>query len=332
MSRSTLRCRFLLAGLAVLWTVVCFAEQRHHAAYPLMIKAAQRTRAAEEALYTHKLALGLYDAELDPHRTGLVGVEYSRITTTIGNLKAKRTATNPDFAAYIVRELVDHGIGTGDTVLVTMTGSFPGMNLAVLMALETLNVASLRVCSLGASSYGANQEDFTWVDIEDYLVRQHLLKSHSNFVTLGGSGDVGGGISKESRWMLRTKAERLGYTILKSPSARKQAVLRREQLGNPRSYGLLINIGGNQAMLGGKEGRDLPGGWIEPFLDSLGRDEDPDEVEGIIFDFLEDGVPVLNLLHIEDIAVSAGIPFDPPEPPPIGVSALYFVPKPAEKN
>lgn len=297
-----------------------------------MIEAAEKTQSAEQALCNRKVSLGLYDSTLDPNRTGLIGVEYSNITTTLGNLKAKRTATNPDFAAYIVRELVDHDIATGDTVLVTMTGSFPGLNLAVLMALETLEVASLRVCSMGASSYGANQENFTWLDIEDLLVHQHLLKHRSDFVTLGGSGDVGGGISKDSRWQLRRKAERLGYTILKSRSARKQKVLRREQLGSPRSYALLINIGGNQAMLGGREGRELPGGWIAPFLDSLNTDDNPDEVEGVVFDFLEDGVPVLNLLHIEDIAVSAGIPFDPPEVPSIGESSLYFVNKPAEKS
>jgi len=310
----------------------CLAEPQHHAAYSLMMEAAEKSHRAEEALCAHKVALGLYDSTLDPNHTGLVGVEYSKITTTLGVLKAKRTATNPDFAAYIVRELVDHGIGSGDSVLVTMTGSFAGLDLAVLMALETMDIPSLRVVSLGASSYGANQEDFTWLDIEDFLVHNHLLTRRSDFVTLGGSGDVGGGISKDVRWQLRNKAERLGYPILKSQSAKKQAVRRRQELGDPRKYSLLINVGGNQAMLGGKQGRELPGGWIPGFVDSLNDDDSPDEVEGIVFDFLEDGIPVLNLLHIEDIAASAGIPFDPPVPPPIGQSSLYFMKAPAEKT
>jgi poly-gamma-glutamate system protein len=318
--------------LTALCITIGYAKERHHAAYALMIEAAQQEQHAEEALYARKLSLGLYDSTLDPNRTGLIGKEYSSITTTIGYLKAKRTATNPDFAAYIVRELVDHGIGTGDTVLVTMTGSFAGLDLAVLMALETLHIPSLRVCSIGASSYGANQEEFTWLDIENLLVEKHLLKRRSDFATLGGSGDVGGGINKDSRLALRRKAERMGYTILKSRSAKSQRKLRREELGPPQRYALLINIGGNYAMLGGDPGRELPGGWIEPYIDSLETDDTPDEVEGIVFDYLEDGVPVLNLLHIEDIATAAGIPFDPPVPPPPGEAAFYFIHTPTEKS
>jgi poly-gamma-glutamate system protein len=320
--------RSIALGLALLLTALALAAQagprRLHPAYELMLKAAQKTLKAHEALYQRKRDLQIYDATLDPNRTGLVGVEYSRITTTIGSLKAKRTGTNPDFAAYIVRELVDHGVGVGDSVLVTMTGSFPGLNVAVIMALETLDVSSLRICSLGSSSYGANQEDYTWLDMENTLYVRDVMQRRSNFVTLGGTGDVGGGLAADIKWSLRHKAERLGYPILKSRSFKKQSALRREQLGDPSHYVLLINIGGNQAMLGsGKQGRELPGGWINPSVDSL-ETGDADEAEGIIFDFLEAGIPVLNLLHIEDIATGTGILVDPQPMPKPGESAVYF--------
>jgi poly-gamma-glutamate system protein len=309
---------------------VLFAAGKKHPAFNLMVEAAEKEKRAEHELYTEKVTLGLFDPEVDPHHTGIVGEEYSRITTTLGVLKAKRTAANPDFAAYIVRELSDHGIGAGDSVLVTMTGSFPGMNLAVLMALETLEVSSLRICSLGASSYGANQEKFTWIDMEDLLVKESLLNRRSDWVTLGGSGDVGGGLPEGARGFLKRKAERLGYSILQSRSPKKQAEARRELVGSPTNYKLLINIGGNQAMLGGAEGRELPGGWLDPVPTPM-EDGTPDELEGIVFDFLEEGVPVLNLLHIEDIATAAGIPFDPPEIAEPGQSPVYFLDVPEEE-
>jgi poly-gamma-glutamate system protein len=313
----------LWVGTAPLWAQLT-VPRRHHPAYDLMIRAAEKTRRAQDALCSRKRALKIFDSTMDPNRTGLIGVEYSRITTTIGSLKAKRTATNPDFAAYIERELVDHGVGIGDSVLVTMTGSFPALNLAAIMALETLDVSTLRICSMGASSYGANQEEFTWLDMEDWLYRKDLIQRRSNFVTLGGSGDVGGGLTADVKWFLRHKAERLGYPILKSRSFKKQAALRREQFGDPQHYVLLINIGGNQAMLGsGKEGRELPGGWINPNADSL-ESGGTDEAEGIIFEFLEAGIPVLNLLHIEDIATASGIPVDAQPLPPAGEAAVYF--------
>lgn len=230
--------KYFLIALLLLSQVALAAPSRHPA-YSLMLEAAKRQKRAEAVLYLQKLALGLFDGELDPHRTGLIGVEYSTITTTLGSLKAKRTAANPDFAAYVVRVLTDHGIGAGDSVLVTMTGSFPGMNLAALVALETLNVSSLRVCSLGASSYGANQEAFTWLDIEDTLYRDGMLMYRSDFVTLGGTGDVGGGLPVDSKRFLRRKADSLGYSFLKSRSLKTQSALRREQLGLPRGYALL---------------------------------------------------------------------------------------------
>jgi poly-gamma-glutamate system protein len=290
-----------------------------------MIEAAVKMQLAELSLYERKRELGLYDEQLDPGRSGVIGVEYSRITTTLGYPKAKRSAANPDFAAYILRELTDHGVGAGDSVLVAMTGSFPGMNLAVLFALETLQVRSFRISSLGASSYGANQEEFTWLDMEDYLVRDGHLSHRSNLVSLGGTGDVGGGLPPGGRTILRQKAKQFGYPILTGSSLRRQTRKRRELAGDPHDYHLLINIGGNQAMLGkGPQGRQLPGGWIEP-------DQNPwpapngDDLSGIVFDFLTAGVPVLNLLHIEDIATAAGIPFDPPTLPEIGTSPVYFL-------
>ncbi|RPH93983.1 poly-gamma-glutamate system protein [candidate division KSB1 bacterium] len=311
--------------LAFFVSSIAAADTKPHPAYDLMREAAERMKTAEQVLYARKVSLGLYNAELDPNRTGLIGEEYSRITTTLGSVKAKRTAAVPDFAAYIVRELLDHGIGKGDTVLITMTGSFPGLNLAVLSAVQTLGVSSLRICSLGASSYGANQEEFTWLDMEDLLVREKILKRRTNWVSLGGSGDVGGGLPAGGKSFLRRKADELKYPILKSRSLKKQTELRRELFGDPKSYHLLINIGGNQAMLGkGPEGRMLPGGWIDPGK-SPWTDSATDELSGIVFDFLLSGVPVLNLLHIEDVANAAGIPFDPQTPPDIGLSPVYFL-------
>ena len=65
--------------------------------------ASQRAAACYEAIYAEKLSRGLeMDAGADINRTGMIGLDYSFITTTVGNLEAKRTSTNPNMAAVVV--------------------------------------------------------------------------------------------------------------------------------------------------------------------------------------------------------------------------------------
>ena len=51
------------------------------------------------------------DEAIDPNHTGLVGPEYTELFTTLGQLEAKRTTTNPDLAALMVYLLRRGGVG-----------------------------------------------------------------------------------------------------------------------------------------------------------------------------------------------------------------------------
>ena len=105
-----------------------------------------------------------------PH-AGILGTEWSEITTTLGSLEAKRTAANPRFAALMVRLLHDAGVDSTKTVGVMLSGSFPSLGVCTLAALQTIGAQAVVVTSLGASSYGANQPGATWLDMEEWLVR-----------------------------------------------------------------------------------------------------------------------------------------------------------------
>ncbi|MCB9357965.1 MAG: poly-gamma-glutamate system protein [Calditrichaeota bacterium] len=319
-----------LPGISVLLCCVLAAtpgvshSAKRHPAYDQMLSAAQHAQRASREIYLTKYELGLVNTADDKNRTGLIGEEYTPLTTTPGYLIAKRTATNPDFAAYLVRLLKEQGLSQGDSVLITMTGSLAGLNLNLLCALEEMGISSMRVASLGASSYGANQLEMTWIDMEDILVREGLLARRSDVVTLGGTGDVGGGLSDSTLTVLRRKCARLGYPLLDAGNRRAQYEVRQELLGDPKSYALLINVGGNHLMLGtGPEGRELPGGFISPQSNAWERDVSQ-STGGLVFDFLFAGVPVLNLLHVEELAEQAGIPVDPSPLPRLGTSPVYF--------
>jgi poly-gamma-glutamate system protein len=299
-----------------------------HPAHVAMTDAAQCMVNSERVLFAAKQTQGLIADSLDINQTGLIGEEYSDITSTLGSLTAKRTSTNPDFAAYIVRQLVDHNIRRGDTVLVAMTGSFPGLNVATLCALDALDVEAYVMCSLAASSYGANQENFTWLHMEDLLIRHKFLTQRSDAITLGASGDVGGGLSEAGKSALRQVAIDLGYEMTEQPTSNQQKRARQKLRGEPHDYDLFINIGGNQIVLGTR-GRDLPGGWIDPANTSAWR-KLAHSSSGMIFDFLRKDVPVLNLLHVESIAENAGLPIDPVTFPETGAAPIYFIGSPEE--
>ena len=76
-----------------------------------LLAAAATMRAAQTVLYEAKQKLGIWPgAKIDPNHTGMVGQEYTAMTTTAGTLSNKRTATQPDFAAALAKRMAALGL------------------------------------------------------------------------------------------------------------------------------------------------------------------------------------------------------------------------------
>ncbi len=91
----------LLVGL-LLVEQTKFAEPTAY--YKEQIRAAQLMKSSLEVIKEERLKIGIpLDIGLDPNQTGIIGEEYTELTTTLGNLEAKRTSTNPAFAALLVK-------------------------------------------------------------------------------------------------------------------------------------------------------------------------------------------------------------------------------------
>ncbi|HEY8496262.1 MAG TPA: poly-gamma-glutamate system protein [Limnochordales bacterium] len=279
------------------------AMTAEEAAQEIMLRGMRAIAAAREA------AGFPIDRRIDPNGTGLIGVEWSIITTTLGNLEAKRTATHPAWAGVVVRWMREAGVEPGDTVWAAFSGSFPGLNLAVLAAAEAMGVRLLAVSSLGASTWGANLPGFTWAAMEAVLREQGIVGSGSVAVTLGGDEDRGIGLLfDEGLDALRAAAQASGLPFLE-PESLEHAVALRLQVLEAESGGrppaLFINVGGSHASLGScpdserwpagltREARPCPGG-----------------VPGMLHVMSQRGVPVLHLLNVRELAVLNGIPID----------------------
>ncbi len=280
------------------------------------VRAAQRMTKAYGVLNSHLRALGFQlDRESDPNETGIIGVQFSEITTTVGYLPAKRTSANPDFAAYLVRMVSEHATPGNGPVVIALSGSFPALGLAAIIACEELMHEVVVLSSVGSSSFGANRPELTWLDMEDVFAESSVILTRTYLASLGGGGDIGQFPFEEGRILALAALERAGVPALMEDSAQDQVAAKAallERLG-PQ---MLINIGGNEAHVG-PSGHLLPPGLV------TAPPADPDQL-GVTGWFLARQLPVVHLLRIEELALRHGIAIDPVPLPPPGRSAVYY--------
>ena len=127
----------------------------------------------------------------DPFDTRLVflNTETSPLLTDIGKYEAKSTVLKPNFSALIIDQFSKSGLNKGDTIAVSMTGSMPGANIAVLMACEAMELEYVLISSLGASSWGATDMSLSWPKMEKILYDNKLINKVSDKFTYGGGAD-----------------------------------------------------------------------------------------------------------------------------------------------
>ncbi len=295
--------------------------------YDLKIEASRRTLKAYRVIKEERLKRGIaIDSVNDPSLSGLIGLKDSPITTTTGDLLAKQMSINPNWAALIVQLLKDAGVKKGDYVALHMTGSFPALNIAAIIAVETYGAKPIFVSSAGSSSWGANIPNFTWPDIERLLYDKGLIHSKSLLISLGGNNDIGAGLPEEGRNILRSSIKRNGYTLLEVLPLQKSINIKYDTLwkrggGKIKAF---INIGRSIASLGSHEiGEALGAGLNWPKVYSeLSMNEYP--VEGLVAKFLKNGVPVINLLHLRNLAKRYDLPLVVAAIPEIGEGKLFF--------
>ena len=103
--------------------------------YDIKVKAAMNMQKSMNILKSSRMVSGIFiDDENDPNETGLVGSPFSLITTDEGDLDAKLTTLDPNFAAGMVELMTQLSLQKDDTVAVLVTGSMPDANIAVLTA------------------------------------------------------------------------------------------------------------------------------------------------------------------------------------------------------
>ena len=315
----------LAAAVSIaLWLVLEQALQRPiHPQFAEMLMAARSMQAASRVLWMEKDARGLTpSAQADPNRTGMIGQEYTPITTTIGELPAKRTATNPDFAAALVRQVASLQLARGTPVVIVVSGSFVGGDIAAITATETLGLRPIVIASLSASMWGANEPEFNLTDMLASLRERNVIRTRAVAAVLGGGGAIGGSMDADGVAALRRSAARDGVPIVEARpvAAVIDALLTRINAAAAHARpGAVINVGGALIGLGScRESYEWSPG--------LTRRAPPcsDGTPGLAMRLAADGLPVLHIINMRRLALEWGLPFDPtPLPIPGNNTAIY---------
>lgn len=284
------------------------------------VAAARLSSAAMAAIRDEKARRGIpIDPEADPFGTGMIGSVVTSVTSNTGHLPAKIMSTNPNFAAVAVALLKQAGVSEGDVVAIGTSGSFPAMNVSVYAALQTLKTKPIVISSASSSEWGATDEDYLWLDMEQTLFQKKLFSFRSIAASRGGIDDRGFGISRQGRALLDAAIERANLPNIE-PRSLPEAIEQRMNLyyehAGDEPIEAYINVGGGSASVGTHVGKKL-------FVPGLNTVAPKGATDSVMTRFVQEGVPVIHISGISELASSYGLPLEFNVPQPVGAGGVY---------
>ena len=341
--------------LLIIWMVVMvlavvsnvrFAKTAEHPYYEKMLEASSLTKKAFDTIKQYKLDNGMPIVSEDKLKTGLIGEEATAIFTTPGNLHAKRTTCNPNWAAVIIDYFYKANLKSGDQVVFVFSGSFPGLNIAALAAAEVFGLNTAVMASIGASSYGATDPDFTFFDMMCLLNGKNVLKDRLDYVSFGGGSDTGNNFHDEEEifWnedlenlrtieeiksSIKARIDKEGVNFIYEPDFSTNIDKRIEYLRQlvPDAK-FLLNVGGSSVGIGVDAETYIDSGFQDPttkMTSKLSSFDVNKDNWGLIQYFLTKQIPVASMLNIRGLASDYGLAYDPDVMPAVGDGEIYLI-------
>ena len=284
--------------------------------YDKMVEASQNMNKISDEIKKEKIKRGyVIDPQVDINMTGLIGEEYTEITTTLGSIEAKRTSVDPNFSAIFIKLFSELGLKKGDYVAANLSSSFPGLNLSLISALDILELNGIIITTVGASSYGGNIIDFNYLDMEYLLFSSGSIKNKSIGFSLGGNDDIGSEFPDELKNEIITKNKNRNLKFFYNENLDSNINERYEFYKKNGEIKAFVNIGGN--ILSTKGESDIDNEKILITDRKIVKN-------GLIGKFLHDRIPVLYLLGMRGITNYYKIPYDQRGQSIIGMEEIYY--------
>lgn len=281
--------------------------------------AAERMQRGEAVLLDVVLQECIAIEDIDLNQTGLIGPEWTPLTTTPGIEEAKRTALDPNFAALLVRYFKEAGLEAGDRVAVGTSGSFPGLLMATLCAATELELDVDVIASFGSSMYGATRLELNVCRILRILRENGVIDYELLAVSPGGNNDYGeSALWPDSRDTIAALAAEEGVEYIDYNDIEKSIARRLEIFGE--DVDCFVNVGGASANSGTSAYTlDFPNGLVT----------DPPRIpttanRGLMYEYAARGIPVINMLNVRQMAADNGLPYDPVPLTQPGEGGVYY--------
>ena len=260
--------------------------------------------------------------------SGMIGAEYTAITTTLGNLDSKKTSIDPNFAAVYIKMFDQLSLDEGDEIVINMSGSFPMLDISCVIAAEQYGLKPFIMASIGASSYGATNPAFTIFDMLQYLNQKEIIKSKIDIVSLGGSSDVGENFGEfndyKDRDLIIKRIKDSDVTFLYEKQFNLNISKRLELIEKKcKNIKLFVNVGGNSVGLGINENAYYKANGII-YSRKYKKSSSIKEGEGLIEKFLRKDVNVIQMLNIKKIASEYGMEYGFSTLPNVGDGNSYY--------
>lgn len=312
-----------LLSIAGLVTIDVYRVKIKQPYYQEKIKASRIMKEGMGVLREHRIKWGgPVDVESDPCYSGLIGLPESLITSKFGHLPSKQTSINPNWAAVMVDMLKKARVKEGETIAAAFSGSFPAINLAVYSAAEALKLDIIVISSATSSTWGANSPEFTWLDMETVLYKKKIITCRSTAASMGGYEDKGFIQSRKKRRLLQSGIERnkvplLDFESIKENIDGRMDIYLRESQG--KRIAAYINVGGGIVSVGSLKGKALyrPGLNRKPSSTAL-------SVDSVMTRFALEGIPIIHMIRINDLADKYGLPRSPTVMPSVGEGDIFI--------
>ena len=286
-------------------------------------KAALLMEKCEDFLHAYIIDNNIAIEPEDLNSTGLIGPAYTPLMTTMGDIAAKRTSLDPNFAAVLVKYFHQAGLKQGDVVAIGSSGSFPALAIATICACNAMGLETRVIASIGSSTYGATRVELSLPKMLSLLKDAGLAEFDLLAVSPGSEGDQGVGTMEgllfdNTRETVMELAYQSGAEVIDESSLAESIARRMELYGD--GVKLFVNVGG----AGTNIGSSMEYLSVKPGLSMKLASFPESPTRGVLYEFAAKGIPVVNMLNIKTIASDEGLPVDSVPLPSAGEGGVYY--------